>query len=356
VSLNYQAVGWNPQKKAYDKAIALGVVLYLAAFIGGGAALHPAATAETLIIRAFGTCAFLMLHVILVIGPLCRLDRRFLPLLYNRRHLGVSMFLVAFIHGGFSLVQFHALGDLNPFVSLFVSNTRFDSIAQFPFQPLGFFALCILFLMAATSHDFWLANLSAPVWKALHMLVYVAYILLVMHVSLGILQAEQSPVWSYAVIVGAALVVGLHLASGLRERAADKPLLESNADRFVDVCSVDEIPGGRALTFCLSGERVAVFKYDGKVSALSGVCQHQNGPLGEGRVLDGCVTCPWHGYQYDPASGSSPAPFTEKVPTFQVRVEGVRVLVDPVPLPAGTQVEPALIGGGASAAEEESAQ
>ena len=36
--------------------------------------------------RAFGACAFVMLTVILAIGPLARLDRRFLPLLYNRRH------------------------------------------------------------------------------------------------------------------------------------------------------------------------------------------------------------------------------------------------------------------------------
>jgi len=49
--------------------------------------IHPNATAETLLIRGFGTARLLLLHVILCIGPLCRLDRRFLPLLYNRRHL-----------------------------------------------------------------------------------------------------------------------------------------------------------------------------------------------------------------------------------------------------------------------------
>jgi nitrite reductase/ring-hydroxylating ferredoxin subunit len=86
---------------------------------------------------------------------------------------------------------------------------------------------------------------------------------------------------------------------------------------------------------------VAVFRYDGQVSALSNVCQHQNGPLGEGRILDGCVTCPWHGYQYRPEDGASPPPFRERVPTFRVRVEGGRILVDPRPLPAGTRVEPA---------------
>ncbi len=45
----------------------------------------------------------------------------------------------------------------------------------------------------------------------------------------------------------------------------------------------------------LSGERVAVFRYEGKISALSSVCQHQNGPLGEGQIIDGCVTCIFSG-------------------------------------------------------------
>ena len=169
MSIQYQAVGWNRQKKIYDSVLAAGVVLYLATFVGVGALLHPTATAETPLIRGFGTLALLLLHVILCIGPLCRLDPRFLPLLYNRRHLGVAMFAMALVHGVFSLIQFHALGDVSPLVSLFISNTRYDSLANFPFQLLGFVALLILFVMAATSHDFWLHNLTAPVWKTLHM-------------------------------------------------------------------------------------------------------------------------------------------------------------------------------------------
>jgi len=112
---------------------------------------------------------------------------------------------------------------------------------------------------------------------------------------------------------------------------------------FVDACAVADIPENRARIVCLSGERVAIFKYDGKVSAVSNVCQHQNGPLGEGKILDGCITCPWHGYQYLPQTGASPPPFVEKVPTFNVRVKNGRVLVQPKPNPPGTRAEPALI-------------
>jgi nitrite reductase/ring-hydroxylating ferredoxin subunit/DMSO/TMAO reductase YedYZ heme-binding membrane subunit len=343
MSVQYGAISWNRQKKIYDFILAALVVLYLGVFVGLGAWRNPGATAETLLIRGLGTAALLLLHVVLCIGPLARLDRRFLPLLYNRRHLGVTTFLLGLGHGGFALIQFHALGNLNPLVSLFISDPRYGSVADFPFQALGFFALSILFLMAATSHDFWLHNLSAPVWKRLHMLVYLAYALLVAHVLLGALQSEASPMLAAALVVGVVTVVSLHLAAAFLERRIDQAKQQATADGFVEVCKVDRISEKCATVISLSGERVAVFRYDGKVSAISNVCQHQNGPLGEGRIIDGCVTCPWHGYQYLPESGAAPAPFKEKIPTFRVKVVGGSVLLDPRPNPPGTRVEPALI-------------
>ncbi len=341
MSVQYGAISWNRQKKVYDLTFVSLVALYLAMFVGFGAWRNPSATAETLLIRALGTAAFLLLNVVLCIGPLSRLDRRFLPLLYNRRHLGVTTFLLGLAHGGFALVQFHALGNVNPLVSLFISNPRYGSVASFPFQALGFIALIILFLMAATSHDFWLRNLSAPMWKRLHMLVYLAYALLVAHVTLGALQSEKSPLLASALMVGVATVLALHLAAALRERRVDRARQQVVGDGFVEVCEVDRIAEKCAKIVSLSGERVAVFRYDGKVSAISNVCQHQNGPLGEGRIIDGCVTCPWHGYQYQPESGAAPPPFKEKVPTFRVKVVEGTVFVHPRPNPPGTRVEPA---------------
>ncbi|MDX2154194.1 MAG: ferric reductase-like transmembrane domain-containing protein [Bryobacteraceae bacterium] len=338
MSVQYRAVYWNKDKKRYDLLLAAGVLLYLAAFVGLGVVLHPNATAETLLIRGLATLAFLMLHVILAIGPLARLNPRFLPLLYNRRHFGVTMFVVALAHSVFSIIQFHALGDINPIVSIFVSNTRVDSLANFPFQALGFFALLILFLMAATSHDFWLNTLSPPVWKRLHMLVYLAYALLFAHVCLGALQSERGLAPAAVLVAGFATLAVLHVAAASKERVVDR---DQPADGYIEVGALAAIPENRARLVCAGGERIAVFRYDGKVSAVSNLCAHQNGPLGEGRIIDGCITCPWHGYQYLPDSGTSPPPFTEKIATYRTKVAGGKVFVDPKPLPPGTFVEPA---------------
>ncbi|MEO1182439.1 MAG: Rieske 2Fe-2S domain-containing protein, partial [Cyanobacteria bacterium J06636_28] len=292
----------------------------------------------------------------LSIGPLTRLDKRFYPLLFNRRHMGVTMFFLALIHAiGLTLpllpfkvdgvlTWYHDFGNLEPLVSLFVGNTEYGDFIRFPFETLGAAALVIFFVMAATSHDFWLVNLTAPIWKALHMGVYLAYGLVVSHVILGPLQTNHHIFLTVAVAISLIWVVGLHLLTALREIKLDQPIAGATDEAgFVEVGSVAEIPENRAKIVTLAGERVAIFKYDGKLSAVSNVCQHQNGPLGEGKIVDGCITCPWHGYQYLPHEGASPPPFTEKIPTFEVRVVGDRIWVDPLAKPPGTPIEPAVI-------------
>jgi nitrite reductase/ring-hydroxylating ferredoxin subunit len=107
------------------------------------------------------------------------------------------------------------------------------------------------------------------------------------------------------------------------------------------VCTAAEIEEGRARIAILpDGDRVAVFRHEGAFSAISNACAHQNGPLGEGRILDCLVTCPWHGFQYDVRTGRSPAPFTEQVPTYRVKLEGGVIYVDPIANPPGTPVDP----------------
>lgn len=338
MSVSYTSVLWNKNKKQYDLAIMVTVITFISTFTLLNVTLHPEITFETNLIRSFGWLAILLLHVILIIGPLARLNPKFNMVLYNRRHLGVTMFLVGLIHGGFSIMQFHALGDMNVFRSIFLSNLRYGTMMYFPFQSLGFFGLLILALMATSSHDFWLKNLGLKTWKALQMMVYVAYALLILHVALGALQNETSPFIFGILFLGFVLVAGLHLSAGLKEQSLDTERV-SAAD-FVPVCKVSEIEESRAKIITVSGERVAIYKYEGKLSAINNVCRHQGGPLGEGKIIDGCITCPWHGYQYLPGNGQSPPPFTEKVETYQLKVEGDQVSIDPNPNVPGTPVKP----------------
>jgi nitrite reductase/ring-hydroxylating ferredoxin subunit len=344
MSVSYKGVGWNSFKKRYDLFLTVGVLVSLVSFIGVGIFLNPKATLEIQLIRSTAITAFLILHLILIIGPMARLDKRWLPLLYNRRHLGVTLFLLALIHAVLVILIYHGGADMNPIVSVFVTDSG-GRMGSFPFQVFGFVALLILFVMAATSHDFWLANLTAPIWKTLHMGVYVAYACLVVHVAFGILQAETHIGYVLIMCVGIALVVGLHLKAGWKQRCLDHEFRsgKEKSDGFVEVCRVDQLKENIPFGATICGERVAIIRYEGnKISAISGVCQHQNGPLAEGKFINGCLTCPWHGYQYVPASGSSPEPFTEKVPTFDVRVEDGGVFLNPKPNKAGSYVEPAL--------------
>lgn len=344
MSAGYSAIGWSRPKIVYDLIALALVVLYLGSFIAISKLTQSAnhqVSDEILLIRATGSCALLMLSFALAIGPAARLWPRLAPVLYNRRHLGVLTFIVALAHATIVTGFYHGFGVLNPLGSLLVSNTRWLSFRDFPFEVLGLGALAILALMAVTSHDFWLKNLGARNWKRLHMSVYLAFALVVSHVALGTLQSELStlPVW---LIAATTLTLGaLHLRAGRRETRADATPT-TQADGWLDAGPIEQIPESRAKVVCApTGERIAIFKHKGQVSAVTNVCAHQGGPLGEGKVIDGCITCPWHGWQYRPHDGCAPPPFVEKIRTYQVRIRAGRVEVDPHAQPPGTPVPPA---------------
>lgn len=353
MSHGYRAVQWSATKRAYDLALGAGVAAVFGTFAAITTALDARVTAETLIIRGSALAAFALLHVVLCIGPLARLDRRFLPLLFNRRHLGVAMFLLALVHAAFATIQFHALGDENPLVSLLTAYQRdYDpsvspagSISHFPFEPLGLAALVILFLMAATSHDFWLKVLGASAWKRLHLLVLVAYGLVVLHVAYGALQAERSVAYPIVLGAGAALVFGLHIAAAQREASFDRAHAVAVEGGFVHVARVADMLEGRGKVVVVGDTRLALFRHEGRIYATSNVCRHQGGPLGEGRVVDGCITCPWHGWQYRPHDGQSPPPFDERIATYRTRVVDGAVYVHPEAHPPGTPQEGAPVDG-----------
>lgn len=352
MSDRYQPVSWNRNKLIYDAVLLALVIGYVLIFLDVAPAYQTVTrplTGTILRIQAFGTCAFLMLTMILCIGPLARLDSRFLPLLYNRRHFGVLTCAVGFVHASYVMSIYFSASPTNRYVALLSANTSYDQLLGFPFEAFGILALFLLLVLAATSHDFWLRLLTPRTWKAIHMSVYLAYSSVILHVALGYLQAAENPIFAMVAAGSVASVAGLHFAAGRGESRRDRePAQPHGASEWLDAGRLDQIAEGHGrVVVPPEGERIAIFRYDGKLSAVSNVCAHQNGPLGEGRIIDGCITCPWHGFQYRPEDGCAPPPFTEKLETFRVKIEGDRILVDPRPVGRGVAVPPAQIPEGA---------
>jgi nitrite reductase/ring-hydroxylating ferredoxin subunit len=61
--------------------------------------------------------------------------------------------------------------------------------------------------------------------------------------------------------------------------------------------------GRQAWTFKHQGRSYSVFDVDGELQVTDAACPHHGGPLAEGRIRDGVVTCPWHWYSFELRSG-----------------------------------------------------
>jgi nitrite reductase/ring-hydroxylating ferredoxin subunit/uncharacterized membrane protein len=66
---------------------------------------------------------------------------------------------------------------------------------------------------------------------------------------------------------------------------------------------------------------LVLYRSGGTIRALDSVCSHMGGPLDEGTVDDGCITCPWHGSTFRLADGSVVrGPASSEQPAYETRV------------------------------------
>lgn len=110
-------------------------------------------------------------------------------------------------------------------------------------------------------------------------------------------------------------------------------------DQYVTVASVDDIPSGTAKNVTVGENQIAVFHVGEDWYALEGNCPHQGGPLAEGWIHEKTVTCPWHAWCFSLETGRMTLLEMEGVATYDVRVEGGMVAINPTPR---EQAEPTL--------------
>lgn len=95
------------------------------------------------------------------------------------------------------------------------------------------------------------------------------------------------------------------------------------------VAKASEIPPGSAKVVVVRGHPVALFNVDGVFYAVSNVCLHRGGPVGEGSLDGPIVTCPIHGWEYDVRTGKNIANPQARLRSFAVTLDGDDVLVAP---------------------------
>ncbi len=105
---------------------------------------------------------------------------------------------------------------------------------------------------------------------------------------------------------------------------------------YIKICTLHELPNNSQKIVSLGKKKIALFRFNEKISAIGNACLHKAGPLGLGIVAakyDGYyVTCPWHGWEYNIETGSAPPGFPDQQALFEVRVEGEFILVSEEPI------------------------
>lgn len=96
---------------------------------------------------------------------------------------------------------------------------------------------------------------------------------------------------------------------------------------FIKVGTAAQLPPGSLMEVMLGDSPYTVCNVGGEVRALSGVCPHRGGPLGQGQIHDDRVVCPFHLWEFDCRTGEYEYDPTKRVATYEVKVEGGDILL-----------------------------
>jgi nitrite reductase (NADH) small subunit len=96
---------------------------------------------------------------------------------------------------------------------------------------------------------------------------------------------------------------------------------------MIAICAVEEVPLGEGRAVTIGGRRVAVFHGASGWYALDDRCPHRGGPLSDGILGDGCVTCPLHDRRFALGTGAALTD-GDSVAAHRIEVRGGRVFVE----------------------------
>jgi nitrite reductase (NADH) small subunit len=97
---------------------------------------------------------------------------------------------------------------------------------------------------------------------------------------------------------------------------------------LVKVTQVSQVPADSVTEVALGDTVYAICNVGGGVTALSGICPHRGGPLGQGTIRGKYVVCPWHAWQWDCVTGASDFDPSKQVPAFAVEIAGDDILIE----------------------------
>jgi nitrite reductase (NADH) small subunit len=96
---------------------------------------------------------------------------------------------------------------------------------------------------------------------------------------------------------------------------------------FVRVGKISDFEAGRGKMVVVNGRHVAVFRLGDELHAIDNLCLHRAGPLCDGTITNGVVTCPWHGWSYEIATGTLVQDPRVGVSRHEVHIDGDDVSV-----------------------------
>lgn len=89
----------------------------------------------------------------------------------------------------------------------------------------------------------------------------------------------------------------------------------------------DDVQAGSPRLVEVDGQQIGLVRNGDQIHAIANACPHKGGPLAFGQVRHGEITCPWHRFRFDLATGASLTNPALCASVYRVAVQGDDVII-----------------------------
>ncbi|MCP4724644.1 MAG: non-heme iron oxygenase ferredoxin subunit [bacterium] len=100
-------------------------------------------------------------------------------------------------------------------------------------------------------------------------------------------------------------------------------------ENYTEIGQTSDIPSGTVKIYAYEDISIAICNVNGNFYAIENVCSHDEGPIGDGKLIGKNIECPRHGAQFDVTTGEiTRMPAYGPIQTFPVKIEENKILIE----------------------------
>ncbi|WGV25400.1 NifU family protein [Halotia branconii] len=145
--------------------------------------------------------------------------------------------------------------------------------------------------------------------------------------TLTLSQGVEQAIKKYCPEITQVIAVNKNLSIDNANSGLVSPFSPTVTSTWFKVATFNQVPESSVLAVKIAGKSLLLYRQGVNITCYRNACAHLGSPLEAGKVENGIITCPAHGFQYNLETGECLTALDVSLQPYQLQIKGDKIFV-----------------------------